>query len=128
MRKKQLEKELVRNGFNYDKYRALTKSFAGLDICVSFHSIFLGRISMVSIFYRFKQELPEQYHDEVWDTCENVLDKSNKSVIIGGLGLDFLEASILDKRALLNLDAKFVEDSCSFFAKQIKPIVDKFRL
>lgn len=122
MNRKDLSQELLNNGFNLTKYNNFEKVFNGLNINVIIYASLFGKVKMVGTFYKFKKQLKEELHDEVWNKCIKTIDS------LGSLGFDYLEADITDKRILNNINVKIISENCDKFSNQIKDIISEYDL
>ena len=129
MNKKELSQKLLEQGFIQNKYRAFEKTFDGTKISIIIYSgLFGSKIKMIGMCYKFKKELHNNFHDEVFERAIKSLDKDNSNIVIGSLGFDFIEANIIDKNILSNITIKTIEDDCILFVNTIKPLMDEYSL
>ena len=122
MNKKNLSQELLNNGFNLTKYNNFEKVYNGLNINVIIYASIFGKVKMVGIFYKFKKQLKEELHDEVWNKCIKILDSQNSYLKLGSLGFDYLEADIIDKNILNDINADVISRNCNEFSNLIKDL------
>ena len=127
MSKKQLKEDLIKLGYVYTDKKIYEKNFGDMKIEVEIYSV-LARITMVGIVYRFKQQLAEEFHEEVWNDCEVLLQDEDSNMEMGGLGCDFIEASIHDREILDNLTAENIDNNCLIFAEELRPLIKHFGL
>lgn len=128
MRKKHLAQDLINNGFEKDKYGKYVKNFNCVSLSVDIGTFIFGMVSYVSIYYDFKQELPEELHDEVWEKLEKICKESKGGYVISSLGFEFFEVMIMDKKYIGDIDAEKVIASCETFSTEIQPIIDEYRI
>ena len=83
---------------------------------------------MIGILYKFKQQLKEELHDEVWRKSVNIVDKSTQHFKIRALGFDFIEASILDDELLKNINATIISENCEQFTSLLKNLLEDYNL
>jgi len=128
MKKKQLAKELANQGYYQNQSKNFEKNFNNLNISVIIYSNTFGKIEMIGILYKFKQELKEELHDEVWEKSIQIVENSNSNFCIGALGFDFIEASILSEKELKNINANIISESCEQFTSLIKNLLEEYNL
>ena len=128
MNKKNLSQELLNNGFNLTKYNNFEKVFNGLNINVIIYASLFGKVKMVGTFYKFKKQLKEELHDEVWTKCIKIMDSQNSYLKLGSLGFDYLEADITDKNILNCINAEMISESCNNFSNLIKDLIIEYDL
>ena len=83
---------------------------------------------MVGIFYKFKKQLKEELHDEVWNKCVKILDSQDSYLKLGSLGFDYLEADIIDKNILNNINTEMISNNSDKFSNQIKDLIIEYDL
>ena len=128
MKKKQLIEELLNQGYYQNQYKNFEKNFNNLNISVIIHSNFFGKIKMIGILYKFKQELKEELHDEVWEKSIQIVSNSNPIFCMGALGFDFIEAVILSEKEIKNINANIISESCEQFTSLIKNLLEEYNL
>ncbi|MBQ8844649.1 MAG: hypothetical protein IJ008_01375 [Clostridia bacterium] len=128
MRKRKLVQDLISCGFEKDEEGSYVKNFNSTALSVQIGTFVFGIVNYVSIYYNFKQELPEELHDEVWEKLEKVCKESKGGYVISSLGFEFFEVMIMDKRIISNISAEKIVSSCEIFSTEIQSIIDEYRL
>lgn len=128
MNKKGLCQKLLDYGFNLTKYKNYEKVYNNLKVSILIYSNLFGKIKMIGILYKFKNQLQEELQDEFWNKSRKIINSQNSYLKIGSLGFDYIEANILDKEILSTIDAKVIDENCTNFVNQISDLLKEYEL
>ena len=130
MKEKTLRKALIENGFVKDEKGQLIKSFDDIELAVSLDSGMFFNLSMINIYYNYKQEIPydEDVLENIWKKGESAINDKKTGLILGALDTRWICGTVMDKKNLKDVSVEAVEKYCEQFVKAIKPIIKKHEL